>query len=164
MPAVMDYRHELHGPYAVRTVIEWAALTTENEAEGYISGGDVVPRDEYEDRASEIGRLQERVSELESELNEAREKVDQYEHDFDSCDINSSTIREVLARYRDAALRLGRENTALRRRAEEAEIALKSARARTCTVCGPWSARDDKGNCSAHGKPIKGLKRKTNAA
>jgi DNA repair exonuclease SbcCD ATPase subunit len=164
MPAVMDYRHELHGPYAVRTVIEWAALTTESEADGYLGGGDVVSRDEYDDRKSEVESLQERVSELESELDEAREKVDQYERDFDSCDINSSTIREVLARYREAALRLGRENAKLRRRAEEAEIALKSARARTCTVCGPWSAHDDKGHCSAHGKPIKGLKRKTNAA
>jgi predicted nucleic acid-binding Zn-ribbon protein len=148
MAIALDYKHELHGPYAVRTIIEWPALTTENEADEYVGGGDMVPRDEYEDRKTEVESLQERVAELESELDEAREKVDQYEHDFDSCDINSSTIREVLARYREAALRLGRENSALRRRAEEAEIALKNARAR----------------CSAHDKPIKGLKRKTKTA
>jgi DNA repair exonuclease SbcCD ATPase subunit len=163
MPAVMDYRHELHGPYAVRTVIEWNALTTESEAEGYIGGGDVVPRDEYEDRKSEVENLQERVRELEGELDDARAKIDDMEEAFDEADPKGK-IRELLDRYRERALSLAKENRAMRKRAEDAEIALKNARARTCTVCGPWSARDDKGNCSAHGKPIKGLKRKTKAA
>lgn len=167
-------RHEGPGPYVERTIVEWN--TTINTAcadmigdvldrvfeKGPENATDPAELDSANERAEEA---EGRASRLDMELADAKEKIDGLEDLLEEEDPRSA-LRERAETWRKEALRLGIEVKRLRDENRTLSMQLRNARARTCTVCSKWSAHDDRGYCTAHGKPIKGLalKRRRSAA